>query len=107
MTPVGAWRAAAMSHPACTFEGAGSTAPLTISMRWRRRFPENVTIYRKPLDEFWDGKREMVNAPLPNITEPCLLWQVDSDELWTVEQIHSVHALFTKNPSKTAAYYWC
>jgi hypothetical protein len=50
-----------------------------------QRFPANITIYRKPLGEFWDGKKEMVNAPLPGITEPCLLWQVDNDELWTVE----------------------
>ena len=59
-----------------------------------QRFPQNVTIYRKPLGEFWDGKREMVNAPLPNINEACLLWQVDNDELWTLEQIHTVHDLF-------------
>jgi glycosyltransferase involved in cell wall biosynthesis len=72
-----------------------------------RRYPENVTIYRKPLDKFWDGKREMVNAPLPHINEPCLLWQVDNDELWTVEQIQAVHDLFTRNPARTAAYYWC
>ena len=72
-----------------------------------QRFPANITIYRKPLGEFWDGKKEMVNAPLPGITEPCLLWQVDNDELWTVEQIQTVHDLFTRNPSRTAAYYWC
>ena len=32
---------------------------------------------------FWDGKREMVNEPLFNINEECLLWQIDADELWT------------------------
>jgi glycosyltransferase involved in cell wall biosynthesis len=72
-----------------------------------RRYPDNVTLYRKPLGEFWDGKREMINAPLPDIGEPCLLWQVDSDELWTVEQIEAVHELFTRNPDRTAASYWC
>jgi glycosyltransferase involved in cell wall biosynthesis len=71
------------------------------------RFPDNVTVYRKPLDEFWDGKKEMVNAPLANIKEACLLWQIDNDELWTVEQIATVHDLFTNNPDRTAAYYWC
>lgn len=72
-----------------------------------QRFPETVTIYRKPLDVFWDGKKEMVNAPLPNIKKACLLWQVDNDEFWTVEQIQTVHDLFTQNPDRTAAYYWC
>jgi glycosyltransferase involved in cell wall biosynthesis/predicted O-methyltransferase YrrM len=72
-----------------------------------RLYPENITIYRKPEGEFWDGKREMVQAPLANITEECLLWQVDVDELWTVEQIWLSRQLFIESPEKTAAYYWC
>ena len=72
-----------------------------------RRLPDKVSIYRKPLGQFWDGKREMVNAPLPGIRESCLLWQIDSDELWSAEQIETVHDLFQRNPERTAAYYWC
>jgi len=71
------------------------------------KYPENVTLYRKPEGEFWDGKREMVNAPLANIKEECLLWQVDVDEIWTLEQICNNRKLFIKNPEKTAAFYWC
>ncbi|MDT9235977.1 FkbM family methyltransferase [Limnospira sp. PMC 917.15] len=71
------------------------------------KYPENITIYRKPEGEFWDGKREMVNAPLENIQEECLLWQVDVDEIWTLEQICQTRKLFVKNPDKTAAFYWC
>ncbi|MEG4998382.1 FkbM family methyltransferase [Microcoleus sp. B4-D4] len=70
-------------------------------------YPENVTIYRKPTGVFWDGKVEMVNAPLERINQECLLWQVDVDELWTVEQICTVRQMFTDYPEKTAAYYWC
>jgi len=70
-------------------------------------YPENITIYRKPEGVFWDGKREMVNAPLANINEECLLWQVDVDELWTVEQICTAREMFISNPEKTAAFYWC
>lgn len=70
-------------------------------------YPNQVTIYRKPEGMFWDGKREMVNAPLCNINEECLLWQVDVDELWTIEQIQKAHQLFLENPDKTAAFYWC
>jgi len=70
-------------------------------------YSENVTVYRKPEGEFWDGKREMVNAPLPAINEECLLWQVDADELWTLEQICIARQLFINNPEKTAAFYWC
>lgn len=69
--------------------------------------PGRITIYRKPTGSFWDGKREMVSAPLPNIREECLLWQVDADELWTVEQISSMRQLFLDQPDRTAAFYWC
>lgn len=72
-----------------------------------QQYPENVTIYRKPAGEFWDGKREMVNAPLESIQEECLLWQLDVDELWTVEQICTGRHLFIAHPGKTAAFYWC
>ncbi|MEH1867867.1 MAG: FkbM family methyltransferase [Nostoc sp.] len=70
-------------------------------------YPTQVTIYRKPEGVFWDGKREMVNAPLVNIQEECLLWQVDVDELWTLEQICTTREMFISNPEKTAAFYWC
>lgn len=73
----------------------------------KARFPDQVTIYRKPPGEFWDGKREMVNAPLPNINEECLLWQVDNDELWPLDQIKTVHRMFVEQPDRSAAYYWC
>jgi FkbM family methyltransferase len=70
-------------------------------------YPENITIYRKPAGIFWDGKREMVNAPLANIQTECLLWQVDVDELWTLAQLNTARQLFIDNPEKTAAFYWC
>ncbi|MDF5727747.1 MAG: class I SAM-dependent methyltransferase [Rhizonema sp. PD38] len=70
-------------------------------------YPENITVYRKPDGVFWDGHLEMVNAPLVNIHAECLLWQIDSDELWTVEQLCTARQMFINNPDKTAAFYWC
>ncbi|NJN87144.1 MAG: glycosyltransferase family 4 protein [Leptolyngbyaceae cyanobacterium SL_7_1] len=70
-------------------------------------YPTQVTVYRKPTGLFWDGKREMVNEPLFNITQECVLWQVDVDELWTREQLVRGRQLFLDRPEKTAAYYWC
>lgn len=72
-----------------------------------RRFPDQVTLYRKPPGTFWDGKKEMVNAPLANIQEPCLLWQVDADELWTVDQVAQMRRSFIEDPARGAAHYWC
>lgn len=71
------------------------------------RYPNNIEIYRKPPGIFWDGKTEMVSAPLPNIQEECLLWQIDSDELWSPSQITRMHNAFSSFPDKSAAYYWC
>jgi glycosyltransferase involved in cell wall biosynthesis/ADP-heptose:LPS heptosyltransferase/ubiquinone/menaquinone biosynthesis C-methylase UbiE/Tfp pilus assembly protein PilF len=73
----------------------------------KNEFPENITIYRPAAGKFWDGKREMVNAPLRNISEGCLLWQVDADELWTFSQMVRLRAMFLLRPEKSAAYFYC
>lgn len=67
--------------------------------------PNQITLYRKPENELWSGKLEMLNAPLANIQEKCLLWQLEVNELWTVEQLCKGRKLFIENPTKTAAYY--
>ena len=64
----------------------------------QKHYPENIFIYRKKPGFFWDGKKEMVSAPLKNITEKCLLWQVDADELWTSTQINNIYLHFLRNP---------
>ncbi|MBL8550620.1 MAG: glycosyltransferase [Hyphomonadaceae bacterium] len=69
--------------------------------------PDKITLYRKPAGEFWDGKKEMVSAPLGNLGEECLLWQVDADELWTPVQIETMREAFLKAPKRTAALFWC
>src|SRR5205823_3026332 len=72
-----------------------------------KEFPANVTVYRKELDNAWDGKIEMISTPLTQIRENCLLWRIDADELWTAEQFERGRKLFLDNPTKTAAAYWC
>jgi len=72
-----------------------------------QNYPDNITIYRKPGGQYWDGKLEMVNAPIVNIGEECLLWQVDADELWVSGQIEAMRKMFIGSPNKTAAYFHC
>lgn len=72
-----------------------------------REDPEKISVYRKPPGVFWDGKLEMVQAPVPHIREACLLWQIDADELWTADQIVAVRNAFLGDPTRTAAYFWC
>lgn len=70
-----------------------------------KEYPENVSVYRK--DRKWNGKTEMVNAPLERINEECILWQLDSDEIWTLDQINKTREMYMLSPDKTSANYLC
>jgi FkbM family methyltransferase len=72
-----------------------------------RLHPDRITVYRKPPGQFWDGKLEMVSAPLEYLDQECLLWQIDADELWQYEQLVDGYLMFLRQPEKTAAFYWC
>jgi hypothetical protein len=69
--------------------------------------PNRITIYRQENGRKWDGKREMIAAPLINIQEECLLWEIDADELWTTAQFQQLHQLFTEQPERNAAIFYC
>lgn len=66
-----------------------------------------VQVYRKCCGQRWDGKIEMVREATRRIKEPCLLWQIDADELWTTEQIEECRHMFIANPDATAARFRC
>ncbi|MBW4550907.1 MAG: glycosyltransferase family 4 protein [Aphanocapsa sp. GSE-SYN-MK-11-07L] len=72
-----------------------------------QQYPEQITLYRPAPGSFWDGKREMVNAPLSNLQAEGLLWQIDADELWTIAQLERTRQMFLTDPAKTAAFFWC
>lgn len=67
-------------------------------------FDDRVRIYRR---KSWRGKIQMVNEPLAHITEKCLLWQIDSDEVWTAQQIDRMRRMFLSDPSRTSAQFYC
>ena len=64
----------------------------------------NITVYRK---EKWDGKVEMVNAPLANIKKECVLLEVDCDEMWTTKQLEDMVEMFESDKDRTHAMFWC
>jgi len=72
-----------------------------------REFPDNVTIHRTQGGVPWDGKIEMVSEPVKHIYSDGILWEVDSDELWTVEQLEAGRRMFLRSPEKMAAWFWC
>lgn len=69
--------------------------------------PDRITIYRPPRGENWQGKLAMVRAPLANIREECLLWEIDVDEFWSAEQIVRMQQRFLIDPGRTAAFFLC
>lgn len=55
----------------------------------------------------WDGKVTMFNDMLDTIKEPCVLLEVDSDEIWTPTQIETVVQLFKQNPHISRLQFFC
>lgn len=50
---------------------------------------ERVTVISKQL---WDGKIEMVNAAIATIKQPCVLIQMDADEVWTPKAVVAAYS---------------
>lgn len=63
-----------------------------------------VKVYQR---ESWAGKIAMVNEPLHHIAEPCVLVQIDSDEMWTAGQLELIRQMFVQHPEKNAALFTC
>lgn len=82
----------------------GTTEYLDLLKKW---YPDNVSIYRLKKGKFWDGKVEMVNAPIPNLPSECILWEIDVDELWDLRSVCLMMDLFKAFPEKMAAFIFC
>jgi hypothetical protein len=50
-----------------------------------------ITIY--PRRE-WLGKVDMINTFLKNVHEQCVLWQIDADEFYTLNQMENIYRIF-------------
>lgn len=72
-----------------------------------KEHPGKVYVHRKPSGQLWQGKTEMANEAVFSMFEEGLLWELDSDELWTVEQVTEMRRMFTEDPLATAAWFWC
>jgi hypothetical protein len=64
-----------------------------------------IKVYQRQL---WvGGKDEMVNKPLQYITEPCVLFTPDVDEIFTANQIEKIVQLFEERPDVMRMYFYC
>lgn len=55
-----------------------------------------ISIVQKTI---WQGKIEMVNFALKHIKEPCVLMQIDSDELWNSHVLKEIFLGLSTRPS--------
>lgn len=52
---------------------------------------------------FWRDKIEMVNTAVFSLEKECLLVQIDSDELWTADQLVELRDMFLQEREESAA----
>ena len=57
--------------------------------------------------ERWESKDQMVNAALKLVTEPCVLMQIDVDELYRPEIIDKIVSLFESDDNLGAMKMYC
>lgn len=55
----------------------------------------------------WPGKCAMLNHALSRMYSEGILLEVDSDELWTAEQMTRIVGAFEQMPEKDYARFWC
>lgn len=55
----------------------------------------------------WNGKLEMVNFVTTRLKDPCLLWELDADEIWLAAQIETARDGFKSCPDLQAASFYC
>ncbi len=63
-----------------------------------------VRVYQQQL---WPGKVTMFQHVAEQINEPCLLLEIDSDEVWEAWQIEKIVEQFEKVPQYTCARFPC
>lgn len=63
-----------------------------------------ISLYRK---EMWHGKVSMFNEVLKKLMGNFLLWQIDSDEIWTAAQISKMRDMFRSDHTKNCARFFC
>jgi hypothetical protein len=56
---------------------------------------------------WWDGKVAMFNDVVYHIQEPCVLMEIDSDEIWTQTQLEKIVQLFEMNPTVNMMKFYC
>jgi len=65
----------------------------------------NIQIFQR---QWWPGgKDEMFRTAIDKITEPCILFMPDIDEIWRADQIERIVQMFEERPDAMRALFDC
>lgn len=85
--------------------------PPGLSTDGTREYLDSVSMFDRRVvllrSACWHGKAAMFNAACELIQEPGLLWQVDSDEIWSLDQIVKMRDMFRNDPKRNSARFFC
>lgn len=102
-----AWSVVNGGHIADDFHESGLSVDGTSSyIDMLKAQDVNISVYRRE-GQLWNGKVEMMNAPLANIDPGDIVWQVDVDEFWHPEQISFLYQLYIDNPHVFHTSFYC
>lgn len=58
-------------------------------------------------NERWENKTSMVNEAVRRLRDPCVLMQIDSDEIWKPEQLRTIVSVFRERPIISGMHFKC
>jgi hypothetical protein len=58
-------------------------------------------------NEKWESKDEMVNFALTKVSEPCVLMEIDADEIWQPSQLEKIVQLFETQSDLSSIMFAC
>lgn len=70
-----------------------------------REIPDHRVVLLE--QQAWSSKDEMVNVALFEAQPPCVLMEIDSDEIWRSEQLDKIVELFENQPNLGSIMFAC
>lgn len=85
--------------------------PPGLSTDGTREYLDSITSFDRRVkvlrNVYWHGKVSMFNAACELIQESGLLWEIDSDEIWSAAQITKMREMFQDDPKRNCARFFC
>ncbi|GBG30898.1 D-inositol-3-phosphate glycosyltransferase [Hondaea fermentalgiana] len=74
----------------------------------QQAYPDQIFVHRPSAEQpFWRDKLEMANRALSGMREPCVLLELDADELWLPDALSRAMRMMSTPRSPSCAYVDC